>query len=278
LRRAAARFITRLMLSPLGDALRRHDPDRFLTVLFAPPERREVLITLYAFNHELARAREVASQALLALIRLQWWREVVEGEAKAHEVGTPLLALIADGRLDRSALLALIEAREAEVDGDLPTMDAWRGWLLAGAGGLAVAAGQALGVTEPAVLEGLRLRGAAYGVGGLLRSRLVLAAQGRAPWPGDLLAQRGLTPEAAAANPGDPAMMAIFGVLAAAGRSWLKEAATRPAVPRPAVAAALPGIFARRDLNRPLSAEVLPRGLGDRMAVTMAALAGFPRV
>jgi hypothetical protein len=123
------------MLSPLGDALRRHDPDRFLTVLFAPPERREVLITLYAFNHELARAREVASQALLALIRLQWWREVVEGEAKAHEVGTPLLALIADGRLDRSALLALIEAREAEVDGDLPTMDAWRGWLLAGAGG-----------------------------------------------------------------------------------------------------------------------------------------------
>jgi phytoene synthase len=278
LRRAAARFITRLMLSPLGDALRRHDPDRFLTVLFAPPERREVLITLYAFNHELARAREVASQALLALIRLQWWREVVEGEAKAHEVGTPLLALIADGRLDRSALLALIEAREAEVDGDLPTMDAWRGWLLAGAGGLAVAAGQALGVTEPAVLEGLRLRGAAYGVGGLLRSRLVLAAQGRAPWPGDLLAQRGLTPEAAAANPGDPAMMAIFGVLAAAGRSWLKEAATRPAVPRPAVAAALPGLFARRELNRPLSAEVLPRGLGDRMAVTMAALAGFPRV
>jgi phytoene synthase len=241
LRRAAARFITRLMLSPLGDALRRHDPDRFLTVLFAPPERREVLITLYAFNHELARAREVASQALLALIRLQWWREVVEGEAKAHEVATPLLALIADGRLDRATLLALIEAREAEVDGDLPTMDAWRGWLLAGAGGLAVAAGQALGVTEPAVLEGLRLRGAAYGVGGLLRSRLVLAAQGRAPWPGDLLAQRGLTPEAAAANPGDPAMMAIFGVLAAAGRSWLKEAATRPAVPRPAVAAALPG-------------------------------------
>jgi phytoene synthase len=278
LRRAAARFITRLMLSPLGDALRRHDPDRFLTVLFAPLGRREVLITLYAFNHELARAREVASQALLALIRLQWWREVVEGEAKAHEVGTPLLALIADGRLDRSALLALIEAREAEVDGDLPTMDAWRGWLLAGAGGLAVAAGQALGVTEPAVLEGLRLRGAAYGVGGLLRSRLLLAAQGRAPWPGDLLAERGLTPEAAAANPGDPAMMEIFGVLAAAGRCWLKQAATRPAVPRSAVAAALPGVFARRDLTRPLSAEVRPRGLGDRMAVTMAALAGFPRV
>jgi phytoene synthase len=265
------------MLSPLGDALRRHDPDRFLTVLFAPPERRETLITLYAFNHELARAREVASQALLALIRLQWWREVVEGQARSHEVGTPLLAMIADGRLDRPTLLALIEARETEVDGDLPTLDAWRAWLMAGAGGLAVAAGQALGVTEPAMLEGLRLRGAAYGVGGLLRSRVVLAAQGRAPWPGDLLAERDLTPEAAAANPADPAMLAIFGALAAEGRSWLKQAEDLPPVPRAAVAAALPGVLARRDLRRPLSAEVRPRGLGDRMAVTMAALAGYPR-
>jgi phytoene synthase len=260
------------MLSPLGDALRRHDPDRFLTVLFAPPERREVLITLYAFNHELARAREVASQALLALIRLQWWREVVEGAARAHEVGTPLVAMIADGRLDRATLLALIAARETEVDGELPTLESWRAWLLAGAGGLAVAAGQALGVTEPAVLEGLRLRGAAYGVAGLLRSRLVLAAQDRAPWPGDLLA------EAAGANPADPTMLAMFAVLAAEGRSWLKEAAALPPVPRSAVAAALPGVLARRDLDRPLAAELRPRGFGDRMAVTMAALVGYPRV
>jgi 15-cis-phytoene synthase len=277
LRPAAARFITRRMLSPLGESLRRHDPDRFLTALFAPAEHRETLITLYAFNHELARARDVASQALLALIRLQWWREVVEGEAKLHEVATPLHAMIADSRLDRSTLLALIEAREVEVDGDLPTLDAWRSWLLAGAGGLAVAAGRALGVREPAVLEGLRLRGAAYGAGGLLRSRLILARRGRAPWPGDMLAERGLTPEAAAANPSDPAMVAIFGVLATEGRSWLEQAAARPRVPRSAAAAALPGVFARRDLNRPLSAEIRPRGFGDRMAVAMAALAGYPR-
>jgi len=273
----ALRFITRRMLSPLGETLRRHDPDRFLTVLFAPPEHRETLITLYAFNHELARAREVASQALLALIRLQWWREVVEGEAKAHEVGTPLLAMIADGRLDRATLLALVEAREVEVDGDLPTLAAWRAWLLAGAGGLAVAAGQALGVRDSAMLEGLRLRGAAYGVGGLLRSRLLLGRQGRAPWPGDLLAERDLTVEAAAANPASPAMLALFGVLAAEGRAWLQQAAALPAVPRSAVAAALPGVLARRDLSRPLTTEERPRGLGDRLAVTMAAMAGYPR-
>jgi 15-cis-phytoene synthase len=265
------------VISALGETLRRHDPDRFLTVLFAPAEHREVLFTLYAFNHELARARDVASQSLLALIRLQWWREVVEGEAKLHEVATPLHAMIAAGRLDRAALLALIEAREVDVDGEVPTLDAWRAWLLAGAGGLAVAAGQALGVTEPSALHGLRLRGAAYGVAGLLRSRLVLAKQGRAPWPADLLAGRGLTPEAAAANPADPAMAAIFAGLAEEGRAWLREAAGLPRVPRAGVAAALPAVLARRDLGRPLSPAIRARGLGDRLAVTMAALTGLPR-
>ncbi|MBW4022146.1 MAG: squalene/phytoene synthase family protein [Proteobacteria bacterium] len=262
------------MLSPLGETLRRHDPDRFLTVLFAPPERRETLITLFAFNHELARAREVASQSLLALMRLQWWREVVEGEAKPHEVATPLVALIAEGRLDRASMLALIEAREAEVDADFQTLEAWRFWLMNGAGGLAVAAGQVLGVDDGRVLQGLRLRGAAYGVAGLLRSRYVLARQGRAPWPGDYLAARHLTQEAAAANPDDAALAAIFKQLARQGRSWLREAKALPPVPRRAIAAALPAVLARRDLRRPLSSGIRERGFGDRFAVTLAAFTG----
>jgi phytoene synthase len=199
---------------------------------------------------------------------------VVEGEAKPHEVATPLFAMIADGRLDRATLLTLIEAREIEVDGDFPTMEAWARWLLAGAGGLAVAAGLALGVTEPRLLAGLRLRGASYGVAGMLRSRFVLARQGRAPWPGDLLAARGLSPEDAMANPGEPGMVAVFETLAEQGRAWLREAATLPPVPRPAMAAALPAVLARRDLRRALTTQIRERGLGDRLAVTTAALTG----
>jgi phytoene synthase len=80
--------------------VRRHDPDRFLTALFAPPAHRDALLILYAFNHELARAREVASEPPLALIRLQWWREVVEGEQRRHEVASPLSQAIAAGALD----------------------------------------------------------------------------------------------------------------------------------------------------------------------------------
>jgi hypothetical protein len=44
-------------------------------------------------------------------------------------------------------------------------------------------------------------------------------------------------------------------------------------LPRAVLAAGLVGAFARRDLRRP-AAPAGPRGLGDRMAVVLAALAG----
>jgi 15-cis-phytoene synthase len=263
------------MLSPIGEIVRRHDPDRFLTALFAPPERREALLTLYAFNHEIARAREVASQPLLALIRLQWWREVVEGESKPHEVATPLAEALAAGRLSRPDLLALIAAREIEVEGEIAAADAWRGWLFAGAGGVSVAAGQALGVTAPEALEGLKLSGAAYGVAGLLRSRGPLGRRGWAPWPADRLALAGLTPAAAAAAPSDPALVPVLAELAGEARGWLREA-RGIRVPRAAVAALLPGVLARRDLRSLSVGEPQPRGLADRAAVAWAALSYRP--
>jgi phytoene synthase len=262
------------MLSPLGESLRRHDPDRFLTLLFAPTELRERLVILYAFNHELARAREVTSQNLLALMRLQWWREVVEGEAKPGELSTPLRTLIREGVFDRAPLLAMIEAREAEIDGAFPTLEDWRQWLLQGAGSLAVVAGRALGVTQAGMLEGLRLRGAAYGVAGLLRARFALAAQGHAPWPADLLEAAGLIPEAAAAHPLDPALMPVLGQLRAQGEAWLAEARRLPRPPRSAVAAALPAILAARDLRQLALQPVGLRGFGDRFAVTRAGFLG----
>src|SRR6476659_7007587 len=104
------------MNEAIAALVRRHDPDRFLTALFAPPEKRNALLTLYAFNHELARAREVVSEPPLALIRLQWWREVVEGAHRHHVVAGPLRAAIEAGDLVRGDLLPLIDAREAEVE------------------------------------------------------------------------------------------------------------------------------------------------------------------
>ena len=187
------------MNDAIAALVRRHDPDRFLTALFAPPDRRDALMALYAFNHELARAREVASEPPLALIRLQWWREVVEGEARRHEVATPLTAAIAAGKLAPVDLLAVIEAREREVYGDFETIADWRAWLLIGAGGLAVAAARALGAPDP---DAARRFGAAYGVAGVLRATGILAAQGTCLLPREVLARHGLSAEAFVVEPG----------------------------------------------------------------------------
>ncbi|WP_237216673.1 squalene/phytoene synthase family protein, partial [Falsiroseomonas oryziterrae] len=139
---------------PAGDLAafaRAHDPDRFLCALFAPADRRDALFALIAYNHELARAREAATNPIAAQIRLQWWRDTVEAAAAGrtvprHEVATPLQAAIAAGRLDPAALVAMAEAREAECEEDgVATEQAFVAWLRGTAGGWSAAAGGALG-------------------------------------------------------------------------------------------------------------------------------------
>jgi len=250
--------------------VRRHDPDRFFTALFAPPARRGAVLALYAFNHELARAREATSEPALALIRLQWWREVVEGARRRQEVAGPLGAALDAGVLHAPDLLSLIATREAEAEPAIATGAAWQAYVEGTAGMLAVAAGRALGAAPP-----LRARladlGTAYGVAGQLRSVAALARRGRCLLPEDALAAHGLTVHDVMARPDAPALRAVLAELAGWGRERLRRGAGR--LPRAVLAAGLVGAFARRDLRRP-GAPAGPRGLGDRIAVMAAALTG----
>jgi phytoene synthase len=252
------------MNQTIAELVRRHDPDRFLTALFAPPDKRDALLTLYAFNHELARAREVVSQPPLALIRLQWWREVVEGAQRRHEVAGPLLAAIDKGELDRDDLAALIDAREIEAEPCIETLSAWRGYLMGSAGGLAVAAARLLRAAEP---EAFRPMGAAYGAAGVLRSVALLARAQRCLLPADVLAEHGSSPESVIARED---IRDVLRELADGAHEWLR---TPPRVHRHAMAAALPAVLARRDLRRVTQAP-RRRGVGDRLAVIVAGLMG----
>jgi phytoene synthase len=258
---------------------RTHDPDRFLCALFAPAARRAGLFALIGFNHELARAREAASNPVAALIRLQWWREAVEAAAagaapRRHEVAAPLHAAIASGALDAPALLAMIEAREAEAHADgLATEADFVAFLRGTAGGWSAAAGGALGA-DAAAREVLRALGAAYGLAGVLRSVAAHAAKGRCLLPTDRLARAGLTAEAVIAAPASPAVRGLVAEMAAEGLVAL--AGARREVPAGAVAAALPAVLAERDLRRLAAGGevVVPRGLGDRLAVIWRGLRG----
>jgi phytoene synthase len=259
---------------PVTDSIsalvRRHDPDRFLTALFAPPERRDALLTLYAFDHELARAREVTSEPHLALIRLQWWREVVEGARRRHEVATPLAALLDSGLLTPEMLLPITDAHEIESDPCIETLADWRSWLLGGDGGVAVAAGGLLGMPVP---ELLRATGAAFGAARVIRWNLALARRGRCQLPADLLAAEGLSVHDAIAAPESASVTAVLRHLATEGQDFL-AAGPSGRIPRAFVSAALPGVLARRDLRRGTALHPGPRGLADRLAVSWAGFTG----
>lgn len=252
-------------LSPCGAIARRHDPDRFLCALFAPPERREALFTLIAFNHELARAREVASNPLIALIRMTWWREVVEHAAEGrparqHEVAGPLNAAIRDGLLDAQGLIAMAEAREAEAEEEgIASTAALHAYLRGTAGGFAVAAGRLLGAPA-ALLPALQQAGMLYGLAGLLRAVPALAAQGRCLLPRDQLVAEAVIADPASAAP-------VVQALAAEAPAPLPLRG----LPRSAIAAALPLVLARRDLKRLARNREVRRGLRDHLAVIFAA-------
>jgi 15-cis-phytoene synthase len=95
--------------------VREADRDRYLATLFAPTEHRDALFALYAFNAEIARVREVAREPLPGEIRLQWWRDVLngerDGEAAAHPVAAALRETLARYGFVATPLLELIEAR-----------------------------------------------------------------------------------------------------------------------------------------------------------------------
>ena len=79
--------------------VRVRDEDRWLASRYAEPERRRVLMALYAFHGELRRIPASVSEPPLGEIRLQWWREglaeIRDGRpSRAHPV---LLELAAAG-------------------------------------------------------------------------------------------------------------------------------------------------------------------------------------
>src|SRR5467141_2385168 len=113
-------------LSPVAALVRRHDRDRFQTVLFAPAARREALFALYAFNYEIARVRERVTEPTLGRIRLEWWRETIaaayeDGPVRRHDVVDALTDAIRVNGPTREHFDRLIDGREQDLAEQGPT-------------------------------------------------------------------------------------------------------------------------------------------------------------
>ena len=77
-----------------AELVRNADRDRFAATLFASAQHRNALYALYAFDSEVGRVRDIAREAMPGEIRLQWWREVLQGQRSGEAKASPVAAAI----------------------------------------------------------------------------------------------------------------------------------------------------------------------------------------
>ena len=167
--------------SACEEAVRRSDPDRYFSALFAPAGKRGFLCALYALNVELARVAETAREPMLAEIRLAWWRETVEGarvgRPRDHDVARALAETLAANDLPQELFDRMIAARSFDASPDsFADMAALEDYADATSGNLMRLVARVLGE----VLDDLaREAGIAFALAGLLRSVPFHAARGK---------------------------------------------------------------------------------------------------
>lgn len=228
--------------------VRRQDPDRWLTALFAPDVRRPALLALYAFNSEIARAREAVSQPMIGQIRLQWWREAWEGimadKPRQHPV---VLSLHSHCRqADPADVAALIDARERDMEpAPMADMAELLSYAEATSAPLMRLAAAALDVPVRDDLQALiRPAATAYALAGLLRATSFMAAQERVVLPADRLAAQGVRPEDLHQKGMDTPVFSVIATVAAEAERLLQDAG-RQRISRTALPAVLPARLGR---------------------------------
>jgi len=173
-----------MSLEACADLVERGDPDRFVAVRAAPSWARDRLLTLYAFNLEIARAPWVTQEPLVAEMRLQWWRDAIAAEvAPAHLVMGPMHALIGEAGLPLAVLDRLVAARRWDAWREpFADQDSLETYVEDSAAGLMWLAARALGAPERAEAP-VRAYGWASGLANFLRAVPELRARGRHPLP-----------------------------------------------------------------------------------------------
>ncbi|CAA7623563.1 Phytoene/squalene synthetase [Candidatus Terasakiella magnetica] len=245
------------MASPLSYAASQvHDSDRerFVTALFAPEERREALLSLYAFNLEVAKIRESVREPMAGLIRLQWWRDTLAAGAdgkggETSPIAGPLIEVMRRHTLPLAEFEMLLEAREQDLGGEGPaTRAAALAYADASAGTLVVLALRVLGVTESPVLEIGRRVGTAVALVGHLRALGFHLSTGRLTLPADVLAQAGTSVEEVQNGKASiESLAATTRIMAEMAEAQLSQA-RRQKVPRSAIPALLPALLAEGHL------------------------------
>ncbi len=189
---------------------------------------RPALAALYAFQAEVGRTREAVSEPMLGLIRLQWWRETVDGAfagtPRRHDVAETLAAGLAGTGWARADFERIIEARAQDLEEtgpeDLAALEAYA----RDTGGATQQLAMDLFAGDAAAREAAAGVGTAWSLVGLLRALAYHARWRKVFVPRAVLARHGLVPEDVIRGRHSPAMAAALGELAGRAREHLGAA------------------------------------------------------
>jgi phytoene synthase len=206
--------------------VRETDKDRFLSALFAPGDKRGALWTLYAFDGEIHRVREAAREPMPGEIRLQWWRDVIEGqrdgEAAANPVAAALLETIAQYDLPRPVLLDLIDARSFDLYNDpMPTLMALQGYSDKTRGAIVTLAAKIL--SGEAQDKAAHAAGFAITVSEIVVSLPRQAARGQVYLPADLMQKYNADPANLLAGKADDGLRSALAELIGHAQAQLSD-------------------------------------------------------
>jgi phytoene synthase len=182
----------------LSEIVRKADPDRHLSVLYAPEDRREALYALYAFDAEIARIRDLISEPMPGEIRLQWWRDVIAAAAPeaaaGHPVASALVDAIARHSLPSAAFANYLDARIFDLyDDPMPGRNELEGYCGETSSALIQLAALILDpVSAPSFSELAGHAGCARCIGALIRAIPMHRARGQCYVPADILDAAGL--------------------------------------------------------------------------------------
>lgn len=235
--------------------VREHDFERYAATLFVAPRARRPLLALAAFNVELRRIRDHVSQPLPGEIRLQWWRDLIDGDARgsveANPVAAELMAAVSNHDLPRSELSRLVDARVFDLyDDPMLSLDMMERYCDDTAGRLFSLSARILGGQSEAVARAAHHAGIAQGIVGGIERLPLHAARRQLYLPQDVLNEAGVKEADIFAGRSTPQLQTAIRVLAEVARSHRDKASDLLiAVPADAKRVFLPLALVRRALD-----------------------------
>ncbi|WP_309085409.1 phytoene/squalene synthase family protein [Chelativorans sp.] len=252
--------------SEAAQIVRQADPDRYLSALYAPAEKRGAIFALYAFNAEIAAVRDRVSQPLTGEMRLQWWRDTLANAHNPAAMGeSPLAAALLDTirayRLPVETLQDMLEARIFDLyDDPMPSRTDLEGYCGETASALIQLSALVLDAEAAARTAALAGHaGCAQAITGLLRLLPIHRRRGQCYIPLDLLQAVGTSPDALLSGADAAGATRAIAAMAALAREHLnafRQGAGK--IPAPLRAAYLPLALTEAYLDRIQSGAIDP--------------------